>query len=85
MAKVFAIFGCCGNVASVPKTKFICYSCIFYFGHACPKLTIALIPLLTDKFTTQNLSNTYAFLVYGHVDILWTYQGAKIKKKNFLS
>ena len=27
---------------------------------------------------------TYAILVYGHVDILWTYQGAKIKNTDFL-
>ena len=27
----------------------------------------------------HNILKTYAILVYGHVDILWTYQGAKIK------
>ena len=28
--------GCCGNVARVRKALFISYSCISYFGDACP-------------------------------------------------
>ena len=44
------------------------------------KLNPLLIYLLTGKFmrNTKN-TNKYAILVYGHVDILWTYQGDKIK------
>ena len=68
--------GCCGNVASVSETPFIS-SCISYFEHACLKSNLVIISLLTGECATQNLTN--AVLVYGHVDILWTYQGARIK------
>ena len=57
----------------MPKAPFLSYSRIFYFGHACPKLSLVLISRLAGKRTTQNLK-TYAILVYGHVDILWTYE-----------
>ena len=69
----------CGNVESVPKAPFISYSRISHFGHECPKLNFVLISRLTAKCATQKLKRTYATLVYGHVDILWKYQGAKIK------
>ena len=62
---------CLSNVASVPKTTFISYSCISYFGHSCLKLNIIIIYLLTGKYATQKLKKTYVILVYGHVDILW--------------
>ena len=48
-----------------------------HFGHACLKLNLVLISLLTDRRATQNLKNYSNF--FGHVDILWTYQGSKIK------
>ena len=37
------------------------------------------ISRLTGEYATQNLRKTYSSLVYGHGDILWTYQEAKIK------
>ena len=46
--------GCCVNVAIMPNAPFISYSCISYFGHACPKLNIVLISCLTGKCATQN-------------------------------
>ena len=55
---------------------FISYSRISYFRHACPKLNLVLISRLTGKRATQNVKKT---LAYGHVDILLTYQEAKIK------
>ena len=56
---------------------FISYSCISYFGHADLKLNASPghISLLTGKWATL----TYVILVYGYVDILWIYQGTKIK------
>ena len=65
-----------GKVASVPKATFISYSRISYFRHACPKLNLVHISRLTGKRATQNVKKT---LAYGHADILWTYQEAKIK------
>ena len=47
--EVFAIFGCCGNVASVSKAPLISYSRVSYFGHACPKLNLVLISRLIGK------------------------------------
>ena len=34
------LLGSYGNVASMPKAPYINYSCIFYFGHVCPKLNL---------------------------------------------
>ena len=70
IAGIFQIFGCFGNVASVPKAPFISYSRIFYFGHTCPKLNFVVISRLTGKCATLNVKKTYAILVYGHGDIL---------------
>ena len=55
MAEVFYIFGCCGNVESVPKALFISYSRISPFGHVCPKLNFGLISRSTGKCAAQNL------------------------------
>ena len=51
--------------------------------HACLNLNIVLISFLTGKCAIQNNKKTYAIQVYGHVDKLWTYQGAKIKNDEF--
>ena len=60
----------------MPKATFISYSRISFFRHACPKLNLVLISRLAGKRATQIVKKT---LAYGHVDILWTYQEAKIK------
>ena len=60
----------------MPKATFISYSRISYFRHACPKRNLVLISRLTGKRATQNVKTA---LAYGHVDILWTNQEAKIK------
>ena len=52
------------------KAPFISYFCISYFGHACPKLNLVLISLLTGKRATQNLKKTYAILVYEYADMM---------------
>ena len=46
------IWGCCGNIRSVPKAPCIIYPRISYFGHACVKLNFVLISRLSGKFTT---------------------------------
>ena len=76
---------CCFNVGhhlrrwvnvestSVPKTSFISYSCICYFGHACQKINLVIIYLLTGKWATQNLKKHTQFMSmnmltsYGHI------------------
>ena len=57
-----------GKVASVPKTlinRNYQYSCTSYFGHACLKLNLVLLSLLTGKCATQNFKNL-------HDSSLWT-------------
>ena len=39
----------------LPKSPFISYSCIPYFGHACLKLNLVLLSLLTGEYATRNL------------------------------
>ena len=56
----------------------------YFLFWTCMKLNVVLISCLTGKCATQNLK-TYAILVYGHVDILWTYQRAKIEKNVILA
>ena len=41
------------NATNVPKTPFICYYCISYFGHACLRLNLVLISVLTGKCAIQ--------------------------------
>ena len=79
--EVFHTLGCCGNVASVTKAPFIILSRISYFGHACPKLNFVFFSRLAGERIIQHLKKTFSFSVCGHVDRLWTYQGAKIKMK----
>ena len=72
-----------GNVAGVPKAPIISYYRSSSFGHECPKINFVLIYRLTGKCATQNFF-FYTILVCGHVDMLWTYQGDKIKNTDFL-
>ena len=67
------MLGLCGNVASAP---FIKLSRIFYSGHACPNLNLVIITPLNAQYKIKEKTST---IVYRHVDILWTYQGAKTK------
>ena len=53
LLKSFSILGCCGNVASVPKTLFISYSCMSYFGHVCLKLDILLLSIVTGECASK--------------------------------
>ena len=55
------MFGCCGNVASVPKTPFISYSHISYFEHAWPKLNFVFISQLARKCATQNRTTDFFY------------------------
>ena len=47
-------------------------------GHACPKKNRPYFSLNRQMRNTKFKKND-AILVYEHVDIIWTYQGAKIK------
>ena len=62
---------CCGNATSLPKTRFISYSCISYFGHACLKLNLVLFTFLIGKCATQkykkNLRNSCLWTYYGRI------------------
>ena len=72
-------FDYCGNVASVPKTPFMSYSCISYFGHACLKLRLTLLwtyqgakikMLISAWLCTFNYitsKQTHKFTVQNHV------------------
>ena len=68
--EVFYLLGCCGLLAKSPMYQFSRY---FSF-----QTKFVLITHLTGKRATQNLKkNIRIILVYGHTDIVWTYNEPK--------